>query len=676
MHTNSLINETSPYLLQHAHNPVEWYPWCEEALARAKREDKPILLSIGYSACHWCHVMAHESFEDEETVRLMNESFINIKVDREERPDLDSIYMAAVQLTTGSGGWPMTVFLTPAQVPFYCGTYFPREDRYGMPGFRRVLLRVAHAYGEKKAALNSEGKAIAAELQKMDRLAAEPAALGTALLDSAAQELGRNYDSRNGGFGRAPKFPPSMALSFLMRSCRRTGENRYLEMVTQTLSRMATGGMYDQLGGGFHRYSVDAEWLVPHFEKMLYDNALLSRAYLDGYLLTRDETFRGIAEEILDYVMREMASPEGGFYSSQDADSEGTEGAFFLWTADEVRSILGKEEGGLFSSYYGVMPEGNFEGKNILNVPRSAAAVAKLNNTSEGDLLAVVRRGKKKLFEIRESRVKPGRDEKILTAWNGLMLRSFAEAGCVLGREDYCNTAVKNADFLLSCLCLDGRVFRSHKDGQARFNGYLDDYACLVDGLISVYETTFNPRWIQAAVQIAGTMIAKFWDPQGKAFYLTSDDHESLIHRPKELLDNAVPSGNSVAAHALLRLWKHTGESRYCDHAAMILENLGGPMAHHPAAFANLLCALDFYLGRPKEIAVVGDPCEEKTRQLLRAIFRLYLPNKVVACGRHGDAFLLEGRPQANGIATAYVCENFTCSLPVTTSEGLAKLLL
>jgi uncharacterized protein YyaL (SSP411 family) len=675
MHTNSLINETSPYLLQHAHNPVEWYPWGEEALARATREDKPILLSIGYSACHWCHVMAHESFEDEATAQLMNENFINVKVDREERPDLDSIYMAAVQLTTGSGGWPMTVFLTPAQIPIYCGTYFPREDRYGMPGFRRVLLSVAHAYREKREILNSEGEALAAELQKMDRISAEPAVLGTAILDSAAQGLSHNYDSRNGGFGRAPKFPPSMALSFLMRSYRRTGETRYLDMVSQTLSRMAAGGMYDQLGGGFHRYSVDAEWLVPHFEKMLYDNALLSRAYLDGYLLTGDATYRRVAEEILDYVMREMTSPEGGFYSSQDADSEGKEGTFFLWNADEVKSILGEEEGGLFNSYYGITSGGNFEGKNILNVPRAATIVAGLNNTCEADLLAIIRRGKKKLFEIRESRIKPGRDEKSLTAWNGLMLRSFAEAACALEREDYREIAVKNANFLLSHVCRDGRVLRSYKDGQARFNGYLDDHACLVDGLISVYEATFNPRWIQAAVQIAGPMIARFWDPKGKAFYFTSDDHESLIHRPKELVDNAVPSGNSVAVHALLRLWKHTGESHYGDYAAMILENLAGPMAQQPAAFPNFLCALDFYLGRPRELAVVGDPGEAKTRRLLRVIFGQYLPNKVVACGRDGDGFLLGSRQQVQEVPTAYVCENFTCGLPVTTPEELAKLL-
>jgi uncharacterized protein len=674
-HTNSLINETSPYLLQHAHNPVQWYPWCEEALARAKREDKPILLSIGYSACHWCHVMAHESFEDEATAELMNENFVNIKVDREERPDLDAIYMAAVQLTTGSGGWPMTVFLTPDQIPFYCGTYFPRDDRYGMPSFRRILMSVAGAYREKRQALAVDSKTIMAELRRMNAVAVPPEVLAPAILNRAASALSTHYDSGNGGFGRAPKFPPSMALSFLMRSYLRNGEKKYLEMVDQTLTRMSCGGMYDQLGGGFHRYSVDSEWLVPHFEKMLYDNALLSRAYLDGYLLTQNETYRSIATEVLDYVTREMTSPEGGFYSSQDADSEGKEGEFFLWTDDEVKSIIGEGEGKLFCSYYGITHEGNFEGKNILHVPRSAEIVARLNNLVEIELLEIIQRGKQRLFESRETRIKPGRDEKILAAWNGLMLRSFAEASSALERDDYRAIAVRNAEFLLSHLRRDGQVLRSYKDGQARFNGYLDDYAFLIDGLLSLYEATFDLRWIRACLDTAETMIARFWDPQGKNFYFTSDDHEALIHRPKELFDNAIPSGNSVVAHVLLRLWKLTGNSRFSEYAAAILESMAGMMAQQPSAFPHLLCALDFFLGHPKEIAIVGIPCEEKTRELLRAVFRVYRPNKVVACGTDGGVFLLENRPQINGVPTAYVCENFTCKLPVTTAKELAAFL-
>ncbi len=673
-YTNALINETSPYLLQHAHNPVDWYPWCEEALSRAKQENKPILLSIGYSACHWCHVMAHESFEDEATARLMNENFINIKVDREERPDLDAIYMAAVQLTTGSGGWPMTVFLTPNQAPFYCGTYFPPEDRYGMPGFRQILLSVARAYREKPQVLQTDAETILTELRKMDDLAAAPSRLEPAMLDRAASALVANYDSRNGGFGRAPKFPPSMALSFLMRSYRRNGDLRFLDMVNQTLTNMAAGGMYDQLGGGFHRYSVDAEWLVPHFEKMLYDNALLSRAYLDSYLLTGNDSYRRVAEQILDYVVREMTSPEGGFYSSQDADSEGEEGAFFVWTAAEVISILGEDEGELFCRYYGITAEGNFEGKNILHVPRPADLFARLNHIGEPELLATIQKGKRKLFEARELRIRPGRDEKILTAWNGLMLRSFSEASSSLGREDYRKIAVRNAEFLLSQLRRDGRLLRSYKDGQARLNGYLDDYACLIDGLLSLYEATFDLRWIREASDISELMIAKFWDRQGKNFYFTAENHESLIHRPKEFVDNATPSGNSVAAYALLRLWKFTGDSRWSDCAVSVLESVAMPGVQQPSAFSNLLCALDFYLGHPKEIAIIGHPHEERAKRLLREIFHLYLPNKVVACGM-GGLFLLENRPQINGVATGYVCENFACGLPVTDPAELSKLL-
>jgi uncharacterized protein len=675
-HTNSLINETSPYLLQHAHNPVEWYPWCEEALARAKREDKPILLSIGYSACHWCHVMAHESFEDEATAELMNESFVNIKVDREERPDLDAIYMAAVQLTTGSGGWPMTVFLTPDQVPFCCGTYFPRDDRYGMPSFRRVLTSVARAYREKRQALDADSKTIMAELRKMNAAAISPAALDPAIMNRAASALSADYDSRNGGFGRAPKFPPSMALSFLMRSYLRDGEKKYLDMADQTLTRMACGGMYDQLGGGFHRYSVDAEWLVPHFEKMLYDNALLSRAYLDGYLLTRNESYRRITVEILDYVEREMTSPEGGFFSSQDADSEGKEGEFFLWTYDEVETIVGRGEAKIFCSYYGITPEGNFEGKNILHVPRSAEILARLNSMEEIELLEIIRGGKKRLLESRETRIKPGRDEKVLTAWNGLMLRSFAEASSSLERDDYRAIAVRNAEFLVSHLRRDGQVFRSYKDGQARFNGYLDDYAFLIDGLLSLYEATFDLRWIRECLDAAQIMMEKFWDPHGRNFYFTSKDHEALIHRPKEVFDNAIPSGNSAAAYALLRLWRLTGDSRFSEYAAAILESVAGMIARQPSAFPHLLCAIDFCMGHPKEIAIVGDPCEEKTREFLRAVFGMYLPNKVVACGTDGGVYLLENRPQINGAPTAYVCEDFTCKLPVTTAEELVKFLM
>jgi uncharacterized protein len=675
-YTNALINETSPYLLQHAHNPVQWYPWSEEALSKAKKEDKPILLSVGYSACHWCHVMEHESFEDEETAKLMNESFICIKVDREERPDIDAIYMTAVQLLTGRGGWPMTVFLTPDQIPFFCGTYFPPEARYGMPGFRNVLLSMAQAYRDQRKALFDDAGAILAELRKSNYFSASRSELDVSMLERASSALIADYDSRNGGFGQAPKFPPSMALSFLMRSYRRENGIQFLEAVEQTLNKMACGGIYDQLGGGFHRYSVDARWLVPHFEKMLYDNALLSRVYLDAFLLTGNDFYRTISRETLDYILREMTSPEGGFYSSQDADSEGKEGAFFLWTVHEIRTILGHEEAELFCRCYGATEEGNFEGKNILFVPRSFDIVARLNNVPEARLREILLESRRALFEAREKRIKPERDEKILTAWNALMLRSFAEAANALDNDNYRQMAIRNADFLLSKLHSDGRLLRSYKNGKARFNAYLEDYACLVDGLISLYEAVFDLRWIRVAEQLAESMILKFWDEQGKGFYFTSNDHESLIHRTKDYYDSATPSGNSVAAYALLRLWKLTRDNRWSEYASAILESMAGAMVPHPSAFSHLLCSLDFCLGPTKEIAIVGDPRDEKTRDLLQTVFRKYQPNKVVACGINGGIRLLEDKIRIGELATAYVCENFTCGLPVTSPEALKEMLL
>jgi uncharacterized protein YyaL (SSP411 family) len=674
-HTNALAKETSPYLLQHAHNPVDWYPWGEEALSKAKKEDKPILLSIGYSACHWCHVMEHESFENEEIAKLMNEHFVNIKVDREERPDLDSIYMNVVQMMTGSGGWPMTVFLSPEQVPFYCGTYFPPEEGYGRPSFRRVLTAVAQTYREKRQTLNDSAKTILAELRKSNALSNARGELKDAMLEKAASGITANYDSRNGGFGGAPKFPPSMTLSYLMQSHRRNGELKYLGVVNQTLTKMACGGIYDQIGGGFHRYSVDAEWLVPHFEKMLYDNALLSRVYLDGFLLTKNALYRRICQETLDYVMREMTSAEGGFYSSQDADSEDKEGAFFIWSADEVKSLLAGEESELFCRYYGITGDGNFEGQNILNVPKSIDSVAELNGIPADRLLEIIHHGRKVLFEARETRIKPARDEKVLTAWNGMMMRSFAEAANALDRDDYRQVAVQNGEFILSKLRRKGRLLRSYKDAQAKFNAYLEDYACLIDGLISLYEATFDPGWIRAAEELAGRMIQLFGDLEGGIFYFTSEDHESLIHRPKDFYDNATPSGNSVAVGALFKLWKLTGDDKWCRPAVKALESMSALLEQYPAAVPQLLCGLDFYLGKTKEIAIIGDPAAPDTRELLRVIFQRYLPNKVVACGETGGLFLLEDKAKLDNLAAAYVCEEFTCATPVNSAEGLIKLL-
>jgi uncharacterized protein YyaL (SSP411 family) len=674
-YVNALINETSPYLLQHAHNPVQWHPWGKEALNLAKELDKPILLSIGYSACHWCHVMAHESFENEETAALMNDNFVNIKVDREERPDIDSIYMAVVQLVTGNGGWPMTVFLTPDQVPIFCGTYFPPSSRYGVPSFTQILIGVSKAYREKKDSIQSDGKAIIAELGKPRFAGVSSSEINLGMLGLAADAMCENYDPENGGFGNAPKFPPAMTLNFLMRSWVRDRNARYLEIASCTLDRMARGGMYDQLGGGFHRYSVDAQWLVPHFEKMLYDNALLSRSYVDGYLATGNPGFKRIAVETLDYVAREMKSPEGGFYSSQDADSEGKEGVFFLWTPEQARAILGDEKGNLFCRHYGITQKGNFEGKNILRVPRPIELAAHSFGLSEERLSEIIEEGKRLLFQAREARIKPGRDEKILAAGNGLMLRSFAEAAATFDRDDYRKIAVENAEFLLSNLWRDGRLHRSFKDGRSRFNGYLDDYACLADGLISLYEACFDLRWIKEAEKILEAMISRFWDPQEKGFYFTANDHESLIHRPKEYMDNAVPSGNSAAAYALLRLSKLTGDDRWASYSEAVFVATGDLMRRIPAAFPNLLCALDFALSRSKEIAIVGDPDQQETKKLLQVVFGLYLPNKVVACGLDCGIALLESRSQMDGKPTAYVCENRTCKMPVTTAEALAEII-
>src|SRR5215475_5173606 len=533
--TNRLINETSPYLLQHAHNPVDWHAWNEEAFDRARQEDKPILLSIGYRACHWCHVMEDESFENEAIAQLMNDNFINIKVDREERPDLDAIYMNAVQMMTGSGGWPMTVFMTPDGKPFYGGTYFPPEDRYGMPGFPRVLISVAEAYSARRDEIENSAEGMLGELKRLDRIVAPKGeaegGLSFEVVDHAANQLMRALDPVHGGFGNKPKFPPSMALDFLLRQWRRTKDASALNAVELTLNKMARGGMYDQLGGGFHRYSVDEKWLVPHFEKMLYDNALLSRVYTEAFLAAGDEFYKRVAVETLDYVAREMTDESGGFYSTQDADSEGEEGKFFVWTPEEVVALLGEEDARLFNRYFDVSELGNFEGHSILHVDEDVDVISRLMRVSSERLIEAVERGKRILFDAREKRVKPYRDEKILTAWNALMMRSFAEASRAFDRDDYLEIAIRNANFLLTELRRKGRLLRTHKDGESKLNAYLEDYAYLVDGLLSLYEASFDPRWFEEARALAETMIAQFWDAdsaESGGFFFTSADHEKL----------------------------------------------------------------------------------------------------------------------------------------------------
>jgi hypothetical protein len=682
---NRLINETSPYLLQHAHNPVDWHAWGEEAFTRAQREDKPILLSIGYRACHWCHVQMDESFEDEAIAQLMNDNFINIKVDREERPDLDAIYMNAVQMMTGSGGWPMTVFLTPDGKPFYGGTYFPPVDRHGMPGFPRVLISVAEAYRERRDEIESSAEGMLGELNRLDRIVAPKGGLEGELnyevADHAANHLLRARDPVHGGFGNKPKFPPSMALEFLLRQYHRTKDAGALDVVELTLNKMARGGIYDQLGGGFHRYSVDEKWLAPHFEKMLYDNALLSRIYTEAFLATGAEFYKRIAVETLDYVAREMTDKDGGFYSTQDADSEGEEGKFFVWTPEEVTALLGEEDARLFNRYFDVSEMGNFEGHNILHVDEDIDVIARLMRVSQARLAEAVERGKRILFDAREKRVKPYRDEKILTAWNGLMMRSFAEASRAFDRKDYLELAVRNADFLLTRLRHDGRLLRTYKDGQSKLNGYLEDYSYVIDGLLALYEASFDPRWFEEARALAETMVAQFWDAEAGGFFFTSADHESLITRTKDFYDNAIPSGNSVAASALTRLSLLMGEDRYRKMAETILRLVKPAMMRAPSAFGRMLSALDLFLASPYEIAIIGAPEALETRAMVDLVFKRYLPNKVVAFAPEADSKasqtvkLLEGRGRIDGKTTAYVCRNFYCEAPQTRAEGLAEAL-
>ena len=677
---NHLINETSPYLLQHAHNPVDWYPWGDEAFELARRENKPVLLSIGYSACHWCHVMAHESFENEAIAKLMNEYFVNIKVDREERPDLDQIYMNAVQMMTHHGGWPMTVFLTPEAVPFYGGTYFPPQDRYNIPGFPRVLIGVAEAYKERQDEIRETGASLINELRRLSETGGSDHPIETELLDAAYVGVVRNYDSINGGFGGAPKFPPAMTLEFLLRTHVRTGNREALEMVKFTCDKMANAGMYDQIGGGFHRYSTDAKWLVPHFEKMLYDNALLSRLYLHYFQVSGEQAARETAEGILDYVLREMTHSDGGFYSTQDADSEGHEGKFFVWDLKEIQQTLGGRDASVFAAYYNITEAGNFEGKNIPNVTKSKEEVAKSLGISGAELDASLNESRRKLFELRESRIKPDRDEKILTAWNGLMLASFAEAGVILKRPDYTEAARRNAEFVLSSLREDGRLLRAWKDGRAKFNAYLEDYAFLSEGLLTLFETTGELRWLKEALALADHMIAEFWDDESGGFFFTGKSHESLIVRAKDYFDNATPSGNSVAAIVLLRLATLTGRENYRSLATAVLREIGDQVRRYPSGFGYALSAVDFLLSTPKEVAIVGKDSDD-IRPLLAETWRKYLPNKVVAPGI-GDGIeaaqitpLLANRPFINSQATAYVCEQFSCKLPVTDVNALAAQL-
>lgn len=679
-HTNRLIQETSPYLLQHAHNPVDWHPWGEEALSRAKKEDRPILLSIGYSSCHWCHVMEKESFENEAIAQLMNERFINIKVDREERPDLDEIYMNAVQMMTGSGGWPMTVFLTPDLVPFHAGTYFPPEDRMGMPGFPKVLMTVSEYYRTHREEVGQIETQVRHALNQMVEMTSSGQAFDPNILHRAFDQFEKQFDSVNGGFGRAPKFPNSMTLSFLLRYWNKTGEQKAIKMVETTLEKMASGGIYDHLGGGFHRYSVDERWLIPHFEKMLYDNGLLSWIYFEAYQATRKERYIQVGEEILAYVLREMQSPEGGFYSTQDADSEGEEGKFFVWTRDEIKEVLGKEKGTPFCAYYGVTAQGNFKkGLSVLNIAMPPKKVSELYGIPIPELETLFRESRTKLFIEREKRVRPGRDEKILTSWNGLMISGFLDGFKLTGKIQYLKAAKGAIQLILEGMRKQGRLMRVFNQGRWHVNGYSEDYAFFIQALIDSYEATFEMEYLKEAYDLNERMIHQFWDGKQGGFFFTGKENESLIARSKNIYDNAIPSANSVSLFNLIRLSYLSGEESLKHKAEQILRLFYGLFSEHPSGFAQMLSGYSFFLN-PEEFGIIGSKDDPRTASLLKEIFLAYLPNKILSFkdpqGK-GDQdwipFLKD--KEAIGCPTAFICRDFTCLPPIRDPKELKKII-
>ena len=689
-YTNRLADETSPYLLQHAHNPVNWYPWGAEALDLAKKENKPIFLSIGYSACHWCHVMERESFEDPKTAEILNRYFIAVKIDREERPDLDEIYMTAVQMMTGRGGWPLSVFLTPDLKPFFGGTYFPPEEVHGMPGFKTVLNKMAELWRDRRDDVTHNGEQMVRALR--DLASGKPSDSGMpdrSVLARAAAELRQEFDHRWGGFGGPPKFPPSGAIAVLLRQYSHTGEASLLEMATVTLDRMALGGIYDQLGGGFHRYSVDGQWLVPHFEKMLYDNALLSRVYIEAWQATNKELYRRVAAETLDYVLRDMTDAGGGFHSAEDADSEGEEGKFYVWKENEIKALLGEEDGTLFCRYYGVSEQGSFEGRNILHVPRDPPASPGGKGVSQQQLTTRLEPLRQRLLAQRETRVRPAKDDKVLAAWNGMMISALSRGYQVTGDDRYLKAATRAADFVFAEMVHGGVLMRTYRGvggpddrGTAKLPGYLDDYAEMAGGLIDLYEAGFDRRWLEAADELARRMVTDLWDQEKGGFFYTSAAHKNLLVRTKPFHDAAVPSGNSTATLVLLRLSKLLDNRDYWNKAEGTLEAMGDSIRDRPQAHLNQLCALDFCLHPVTEIAVAGIPHDDDTRAMLEVIHGGFLPNKVLALALPGaldaDELLVplsKGKTMVAGKATVYVCENFTCKQPVNDPADLEAIL-
>ncbi len=671
---NLLALESSPYLQQHADNPVEWHPWGEAAFARARAEDKPVLLSIGYAACHWCHVMAHESFENEATAALMNELFINVKVDREERPDVDAIYMQAVQALTGQGGWPMTMFLTPDGEAFYGGTYFPPEDRHGIPAFRRILASVSDAWRTRRADVLRG----ATSLLKIYEPAAQPARAGAPVdvrvLEDAEHMLLAQYDATNGGFGGAPKFPPTMALDFLLRRWARTDNAALLNVVRYTWNRMAGGGIFDQAGGGFHRYTVDGIWLVPHFEKMLYDNALLVRLGAHLWQATGDDAVREATERTLAWVEREMTAPAGGFYASLDADSEGHEGRFYVWSLDELREVLGEDAVAL-APFWAASDRGNFEGKNILWMPRPLEEYAMAAGYDAAEFKTTIQRAHAALLAARENRVRPGRDEKIVAGWNGLMLRGIAECARVFGEPRWVTLATRAGDFLASALVRNGRAFRVYARGEAHIGGFLEDHAALGLGFLSLYELTFEARWLTLAQSMANACNAQFWDDTVGAYFDTAADAEALVTRPRDVTDNALPAGNSLAVELLQRLAAVSGDVELARRAGFVLSSLSGAMAQHPLAFGHLLGAAEFEAHGAMSVAIAGHADSREFVQLARTVAQRYVPSLVLAGGTAGPPALLDGKSEVQGRARAYLCRGFRCDSPTGEPTELAAQL-
>ena len=681
---NRLIHEKSPYLLQHAYNPVDWYPWGEEALAKARQENKPIFLTSGYSTCHWCHVMEHESFENPDIARLMNQWFVNIKVDREEHPDLDQVYMNAVTVLSGQGGWPLNVFLTPDLKPFFGGTYFPPQRRGNLPGMNEVLPAVAETWKKKREEVIASAEQLTASLNAQLSHRAPPGKIGVETLQAAFNQAVGSFDASLGGFGQAPKFPRSHELSFLLHYWARTGSAQALEMVTTTLDHVARGGIHDHLGGGFHRYSTDEQWLVPHFEKMLYDQALLARTYLEAYRVTKRADYADVARDIFAYVLRDLRDPRGGFYSAEDADSEGEEGKCYVWTPAEVIHVLGQEEGALFNRFYGVSPSGNFEhSTSILNIEQPLEVFAKLKGFDPSQLAQRLASSRAKLLAARATRIRPHRDDKILTSWNGLMIASLAYGASTLNEPRYLDAASQAAEFIFTALTQDAGLLRRYRDGEALYHGTLEDYAFFNYGLLELYEASFDPRWLAHAKALTKAMIERFWDDEGSGFFLRDKHDTPLIVRSKDSYDGATPSGNSVAALVLLKLGRLSGDQQLEELGRRALEGVATTVERAPFGYPQLLIAWEFALGPTKEIVIAGDPAAPTTIQMIEAIHESFLPRAVVVLhppGRDGAAIealapyvKYQGPRQRQ--STAYICEHFVCQLPITSAEALRDTL-